>query len=120
MLTRQASEQKQKKRVSQTMTAKEIAIELLYRARREGLPQTQGQFYRKINGERSYCALGAIHHYLFNDDNRIRWSIYTNDELESVLGKQLCQKIYTLNDSESTRGHYRFDEIAEKIKNEFH
>ena len=43
-------------------TAKEIAIESLLRAQKEGLPQTRGAFYRNNNnGKRSYSALGAYY-----------------------------------------------------------
>lgn len=110
------------------MTIEEVATEFLLRAQREGLPHTRGAFYRiNNNGERSYSALGAIHHYffiteplyleLFKDGNRRPLS-YTIETVKSVLGKELCQCITTLNDSESTG--YSFGEIAEKIKNEFH
>ena len=101
------------------MTAKEIAVELLYRARKEGLPQTRGRLCSYNNGEKSYCALGAIHHYLFDDDNRILLS-YNNEEIESILGKRLCQDIMTLNDCEHHDGCYRFDTIAEKIMKEYY
>lgn len=109
-------------------TAKEIAIESLLRAQKEGLPQTRDTFYHNNNnGERSYSALGAIHHYLFNHDESLYEQLfkdgnrrplsYTIEAVKSVLGKELCQHITTLNDSgydsESTRG-YSFGEIAEK------
>ena len=114
--------------------AKEIAIEPLLRAQKEGLPQTRDAFYHNNNnGERSYSALGAIHHYLFNHDESLYEQLfkdgnrrplsYTIEMVKSVLGKELCQHITTLNDSgydsESTRG-YSFGEIAEKIMNEYH
>ena len=57
-------------------TAKEIAIESLLRAQKEGLPQTRDAFYHNNNnnGERSYSALGAyiitsltmMNHYMSN------------------------------------------------------
>jgi len=58
--------------------AKEIAIEPLLRAQKEGLPQTRDAFYHNNNnnnnGERSYSALGAyiitsltmMNHYMSN------------------------------------------------------
>jgi hypothetical protein len=58
-------------------TGKEIIIEDPRKAQKEGLPQTRGAFFRNnnlgpfyhnTNGERSYSALGAIHHYLFHED----------------------------------------------------
>jgi hypothetical protein len=86
-----------------------------------------GPFYHNTNGERSYSALGAIHHYfyitepvypeLFKDGNRRPLS-YIIETVKSVLGKELCQYIETLNDSESPA--YSFGEIAEKIMNGFH
>jgi hypothetical protein len=61
----------------------------------------------------------SLNRYILNskDGNKLPLS-YTIDVVKSVLGKELCQYIETLNDSESTG--YSFGEIAEKIKNEFH
>ena len=80
-------------------TAKEIAIESLLRAQKEGLPQTRDAFYHNNNGERSYSALGAIHHYLFNHDESLYEQLfkdgnrrplsYTIEVVKSVLGKEL-------------------------------
>ena len=109
-------------------TGKEIAIEYLLRAHREGLPQTRGAFFRDSdNGGRSYSALAAIHYYLyitepiydllFLDGNKLPLS-YTIEDVRSALGKELFEYIETLNDSESPV--YSFAEIAEKIMKEFH
>jgi hypothetical protein len=54
---------------------------------------------------------------LFLDGNKLPLS-YTINSRKWKLGKELCQYITTLNDSESPG--YSLGETADKIMNEFH
>jgi hypothetical protein len=72
--------------------------------------------FKDDNGINDYCAIGAIHHYIFGDDDKIPREP-SNDDMHSLLCELLYDYILNANDSEDS--NHSFGEIAQNIINHY-